>query len=181
MLPVTALLVSVAVAASVPHDLSRTAQNPNIAAHLFKRQDNTDSTCYAYGVDFVDGGSYFINTASNASFTCVSEFEGCNNYTADISLVYGGDGTQYDCGSVATVPDDADMMATCGISKSDMVTGNWSILAIGNNGDGNPFAWERDFYLSCGPQQTTTVTPTATYTITTTPSTTMTCEYSFRS
>ena len=33
-------------------------------------------TCESYGIDFQDGGSYFIDSNSNASFTTVSEFSG---------------------------------------------------------------------------------------------------------
>jgi hypothetical protein len=47
-----------------------------------------------------------------------------------------------------------------------MISGEWIILILGNNGDGNPFAWERDLYLDCGPQATTTITQTATFSIT---------------
>ena len=55
---------------------------------------NPDSICYSYGVDFVDDGSYFINTASNDSFTSVSTFEGCNQDKAEVLLVDPkGDGT----------------------------------------------------------------------------------------
>lgn len=44
---------------------------------LIKRQNNANSTCSVYGVDFQNGGSYFINSGSNGDFTAVSEFEGC--------------------------------------------------------------------------------------------------------
>lgn len=37
-------------------------------------------SCLAYNIDFVNGGSYFINTNSNASFTCVTEFSGMIAY-----------------------------------------------------------------------------------------------------
>jgi hypothetical protein len=41
-------------------------------------------------------------------------------------------------------------MTTCPIEKDQMVSGEWSILVIGNNADGNPFAYERDFSLTVG-------------------------------
>jgi len=50
-----------------------------------------------------------------------------------------------------------------------MSSGEWTILVIGNNGDGNPFAYERDFSLTVGPQETTSATQTVTYTQTSTP------------
>jgi len=39
-------------------------------------------------------------------------------------------------------------MSTCPIEKDQMTSGEWSILVIGNNADGNPFAYERDFNLT---------------------------------
>jgi hypothetical protein len=41
-------------------------------------------------------------------------------------------------------------MTTCPIEKDQMASGEWSILVIGNNADGNPFAYERDFNLTVG-------------------------------
>ena len=43
---------------------------------VFRRQQNPDSVCSAYGIDFQNGGSYFINSLSDANFTCVTKFEG---------------------------------------------------------------------------------------------------------
>lgn len=34
------------------------------------------SDCVSYGVDFQDGGSYFINSLSTANFTITSQFDG---------------------------------------------------------------------------------------------------------
>ena len=146
------------------------------ALHLFARQMNTNSTCNAYGIDFQDGGSYFINTNSNASFTCVTKFEGCNNDQADIMLVNEATGDEYDCTQVNTVPDDEAMLSTCPILKSQITSGDYLILVLGNNGNGNPFAYQRNFSISAAPQQTTTVATTVTYTITTTPTITTTCK-----
>lgn len=55
------------------------------------------------------------------------------------------------------------------IDKDQLWSGDWSILIISNNGDGDPIAYERDFTLSVGPQQTATYTPTVTVPFTTTP------------
>ena len=63
-LPVVATLVRAAVAGS-----------PN------------STTCYSYGVDFVDEGSYFINSLSQDPFTAVSTFEGCQPSKAEVLLV----------------------------------------------------------------------------------------------
>lgn len=167
MLPAVVAFASIATAGPVT--------SPNLV-NLFERQENADSTCLSYGIDFVEGGSYFINTLSNASFTTVSQFSGCNNDTASILLVNDSTEEEYECTSVPTVPNDVSQMSTCPILKSQMTSGEWSILVIGNNGNGNPFAYERDFTLTCGPQQTTTVTPTVTYTATDQPIGTTTCK-----
>jgi len=132
-----------------------------------------NSVCNTFGIDFKDGNSYFINTLSNDSFTCVSEFEGCNQDVADIMLVLPS-GDELICSQVPTTPDDTPEMSTCPIQKDEMVSGEYLILITGNNGDGNPFAWERDIQLDCGPQATSTVTPTVTYNITVTPTSTST-------
>jgi hypothetical protein len=44
------------------------------------------------------------------------------------------------------------------ITKDLMISGLWSILILGNNGDeGYPFAYQRDVELNVGPQITSTV------------------------
>lgn len=54
------------------------------------------------------------------------------------------------------------------IDKDQLYTGDWSILIISNNGNSTPIAYERDFFLSVGPQITVTYTPTVTVPVTTT-------------
>ena len=113
-----------------------------LAIFLSSAVADPNSVCNTFGIDFVDGNSYFINTLSNDSFTCVSEFEGCNADVADIMLVLP-DGDELICSEVQTTPDDTPEMSTCPIQKSQMVSGEYLILIMGNNGDGNPFAYER--------------------------------------
>jgi hypothetical protein len=122
--------------------------------------------CNTYGLDFQDGGNYFINTNSNDSFTFVSSFVGCQNDTASVMLINQNTGDQYDCGSVPTVPDNAPEIATCPVLKDQIASGDFLIIAVGNNGNGTPFAYQREFNISAGPQQTTTYyyTPTVTST-----------------
>jgi hypothetical protein len=67
------------------------------------------------------------------------------------------------------VPSDTSQLSTCPIEDDQMSSGEWTILVIGNNGDGDPFAYERDFSLTVGPQETTSATQTVTYTQTSTP------------
>lgn len=144
--------------------------------------------CLSYGIDFVDGGSYFINTLSNESFTSVSQFSGCSGGTADIALI-DPNGDEYYCDSVPVLPDYTSQLSSwyfvyslviqiltlCSpIYKSSMFSGDYMLLIFGNNADADPFAYERDFYLDCGPQVTSTIIPTVTWSITETPSTTFT-------
>ena len=137
--------------------------DPDEMGSLIRRQD---SQCNTYGLDFQDGGNYFINTNSNASFTFVSSFVGCQNDTASLMLVNQSNGDQYDCGSVPTVPDNAAELATCPVLKDQIASGDYLIIAVGNNGNGTPFAFQREFNITAGPQQTITsyVTPTITST-----------------
>lgn len=149
---------------------SRIASLSAFAALLSLAVADPNSVCLSFGVDFVDDTKYFINTASPESFTCVSTFQGCNagKDLADVLLV-DPNGDEYLCSSVPTTPADTPELSTCPIRKSQMFSGDWMILILGNNDDGNPFAWERDLYLDCGPQVTSTVTSTVTYNVTTTP------------
>ncbi|KAF2120805.1 hypothetical protein BDV96DRAFT_683222 [Lophiotrema nucula] len=148
---------------------------PAFAALLSLGFTDPNSVCYSFGIDFVDEGSYFINSLSNESFTCVSTFQGCNTGEdlADVLLV-DPNGDEYLCSSIPTTPENTPELSTCPILKNQMSTGDWIILVLGNNDDGNPFAWERDLYLDVGPQATTTFTPTVTLSITTTPTITAT-------
>jgi hypothetical protein len=134
----------------------------DVETYIFKRQMSSNSTCTTYGVDYQEGGNYFINTNSNEAFTFLSGFDGCNNATAQLSLVNEDTGDQYDCGSVPTVPNNAPQTATCQVQKSQLTSGTYLIITIGNNGVGNPFADERQFMIEAGPQQIVTEYPTAT-------------------
>ena len=109
----------------------------------------TDPTaiCYSYGVDYMDEGNYFINSLSNEDFTAVSYFKGCNGGNADVLLVAPeeteGD-TEFLCTQIPTTPDEVNQLSTCPIEKSQMQSGHWLLLVIGNNGKGGqPFAWQR--------------------------------------
>ncbi|KAK3116539.1 hypothetical protein LTR53_002963 [Teratosphaeriaceae sp. CCFEE 6253] len=127
-------------------------------ARINRRQNDPDSVCSVYGVDIQGGGSYFINSNSNDNFTAVSEFEGCNAGVASVLLVNDQTSAEYECTALPTTPDDTPRMSSCPILKSQMSSGSWTILTIGNNGDGQPFSYQRDFTLQVSPQQTTTVT-----------------------
>lgn len=46
----------------------------------------TSAECQSYGVDYVDGGSYFINTESPDYFSFVSEFEGMKDLEQSVGI-----------------------------------------------------------------------------------------------
>jgi hypothetical protein len=69
---------------------------------LETRQDNTNSTCLVDGIDYVDGGSYFIDSSSTSDFTAVQQFDGCNDDSASILLVQQSTEDEYECSSVPT-------------------------------------------------------------------------------
>lgn len=110
----------------------------------------SEDICYSYGVDFVDEGSYFINSESTDDFTAVSYFKGCNQDMADVLLVAPEDTpgeTEFLCERIPTTPDNQNQMSTCPIKKNQMSSGHWLLLVLGNNGKGGqPFAWQRGMF-----------------------------------
>ncbi|TKA65208.1 hypothetical protein B0A55_09011 [Friedmanniomyces simplex] len=133
-------------------------------ALLFFAGSALAQVCESYGDDFQNGGSYFQNSLSSDPFTALQEFEGCQNDTANNVLV-DPSGDQSQCSNTPLLPDDTPQLITCtDWPKDKLYNGSWSLLIISNNGNGDPIAYERDFSLSVGPQQTTTVTATATIT-----------------
>lgn len=128
--------------------------------------------CYSYGVDYLDEGHYFINATSADKFSLVSYFQGCYQDVADVLLAEPRDvsSTEYLCDQIRTYPDNELMTSTCPIQKNQMKSGHWILTVSGNNGDdGQPFAWQRDLYLTVGTPVTTTFTPTVTFSIFSTP------------
>jgi hypothetical protein len=151
--------------------LSRSFLPTAFAALLSSVKADSD-VCYSYGVDFVDEGHYFINSQLSEKFSSVSYFKGCNQDIADVLLVEpeGVNSQEYLCDQIPTYPDQDLKTSTCPIEKDQMISGHWLLLVLGNNGDGGqPFAWQRDLYLTVGTPVTTTLTPTVTFSMTSTP------------
>jgi hypothetical protein len=119
--------------------------------------------CESFGVDFTSGGTFFQNSNSSDPFTAIQEFSGCENDTAH-NVFVDPNGDQTECSETPLQPDDAPQIITCeDWPKSSLYDGDWSLLIISNNGeDGDPIAYQRDFSLTVGEQQTFTVTPTVT-------------------
>ncbi|TGO38044.1 hypothetical protein BHYA_0083g00230 [Botrytis hyacinthi] len=127
--------------------------------------------CASYGIDFQNGGNYFINSADNSSFTAVTQFTGCSG-EAEVILVAPNDDS-WECSDIETQPDGTNMLSTCPISKNQMYSGTWTIVILANNGAGASFAAQRTFELTVGTQATATYTPTVNITSVVTPSTTL--------
>jgi hypothetical protein len=148
------VVVATSLLAASAHTVLKSREGSGIA---LKRQQDQDSTCIVYGIDFQNDASYFINNESNEDFTLVTQFEGCrcyrradncwlaadsltgNNDTASILLVNDDTSDEYECTPVPTVPQDTSQLSVCPIKKNQIATGSYSILTIGNNGNGNPF------------------------------------------
>jgi len=131
-----------------------------------------NADCESYGIDFVNNGNYFINSASNSSFTSVTQFTGCADDVAAIELVNWDNGDEYTCSDIPLQPDGTPEISTCDIEKDQMVSGTWGLILVSNNGpdpDSPPFANQRTFSLDVGVQATSTITPTITFNMTTTP------------
>ncbi|KAF2460475.1 hypothetical protein BDY21DRAFT_384088 [Lineolata rhizophorae] len=112
--------------------------------------------CLSFGMDFQNGGSYFQNSLSDDPFTFVSQFDHCQDDVATNILV-DPNGDEYVCTDTPLQPDDTDQMSECPLAKNELWSGDWSVIILSNNGNGDPIAYERDFHLDVGPQATTTV------------------------
>lgn len=69
---------------------------------LGTRQDDPDSTCLVYGINYVDGGTYFIDSNSEFNFTAVQLFEDCNKDDAYVILVQQSTEDEWECSTVPT-------------------------------------------------------------------------------
>ncbi|KAL9065001.1 MAG: hypothetical protein Q9157_007631 [Trypethelium eluteriae] len=145
---------------------SSASANAIVALGLLSARALAD--CISFGMDFQDGGSYFQNSLSQDNFTFVSEFEGCQSDVAN-NIFVDPQGDEYLCTDTPLTPDDTPQLSTCPIEKDQLYSGDWSIIILSNNGNAEPIAYERDFHLSVGPQQTTTFTPTVTVPVAVTP------------
>lgn len=138
--------------------------------------------CEVYGIDIQNGGTYFENSELTVPFTLVQEFSGCDNDTANVrssnpstclsktnqelqNILVDPNGDQYECSDTPLVPAYTPETVTCSDWPQDkLYSGDWSLVVISNNGDGDPIAYQRDFSLTVGTPTTVTVTPTVTAT-----------------
>jgi len=126
---------------------------------------NVLADCSSYGVDYANGGAYYIDGGSNQYFSFITVFQGCTAETINPVLV-DPDGNQYVCSGINTTPAGQQVTSTCGIPFSAMRSGGWKIIV-----QGNQIAVQRSVTLTVGVPATTTVTATPTIIIgvTTTP------------
>ncbi|GAP83102.2 hypothetical protein SAMD00023353_0401010 [Rosellinia necatrix] len=123
------------------------------------------AACTVYGVDYSNGGSYNIDTSSDALFTFTSVFQGCTQEAVKPVLVDPA-GHQYTCGAINTTPDGEEEKSTCSIAYSSMFSGQWKIIISGTG-----VAVQRVINLTSVAPSTVivTATPTVTVGITSTP------------
>ena len=116
-----------------------------------------ENPCHSYGIDFQDkGGPYFQNISSPEKFTFVSTFEGCqDDYATNIIVDPNGD--QLQCSDTKLQPRDTYQMSTCPQTKNSLLSGEYSLVILSNNGDKIPIAYQRDFVLNVGLPVTSTV------------------------
>ncbi|KAF2433938.1 hypothetical protein EJ08DRAFT_704874 [Tothia fuscella] len=132
--------------------------------------------CEAFGMDFQDKQTYFINSLSTDNFTSVTQFKGCqaDGKPANVWFIPPS-GNELECSTLPTTPDGVNQISSCPVKKNELTgpgygTGEYIIVVFGNNGaNGDPYGYERDFHLDIGPQVTATVTPTITFNVTSTP------------
>ncbi|KAG8627277.1 hypothetical protein KVT40_004760 [Elsinoe batatas] len=73
------------------------------------------------------------------------------------NLLVDPEGNELLCTDTSLTPDDVNQISTCPTLKNQLVSGEWSVLIISNNGNGSAIAYERDLYLTVGVPTTITV------------------------
>ncbi|KAK4191165.1 hypothetical protein QBC35DRAFT_488361 [Podospora australis] len=114
------------------------------------------AACTSYGVDYSNGGAYYIDGSSNQYFSFITIFQGCSQETISPVLI-GPDNNQYACSVIRTDPAGVQVTSTCGIPFSAMKSGTWKIIVAGNQ-----ISSQRTISLTVGVPQTTWVTATPT-------------------
>ncbi|KEZ45151.1 hypothetical protein SAPIO_CDS2596 [Scedosporium apiospermum] len=112
--------------------------------------------CVSYGIDYANGGQYYIDAGSNQYFSFVSVFQGCQQEAINPVLVDPLD-NYYSCSTISTQPDGQQVTSTCGIPFSAMRSGNWKIIISGDQVN-----VQRTISLTVGLPETSTVTATPT-------------------
>ncbi|KAI6092012.1 hypothetical protein F4821DRAFT_254127 [Hypoxylon rubiginosum] len=114
------------------------------------------AACSSYGVDYVNGGSYDIDSSSNDNFTFTTIFQGCDQETVKPVLL-DPSGGQHPCSAVSTTPAGQQVTSTCEIRYSDMTSGLYKITIQGTS-----IGVQRTIALTVGTPATITITATPT-------------------
>ncbi|KAI2605920.1 uncharacterized protein GGS25DRAFT_533110 [Hypoxylon fragiforme] len=124
--------------------------------------------CSSYGVDYVNGGSYDIDTSSHENFTFSTIFQGCEQELVNPVLV-NPNGDRIPCSAINTTPAGEQVASTCEIEYAAMTSGLYKIIISGNK-----IGVQRTVALTVGSPATIiiTATPTVTVGITSTPNAT---------
>lgn len=77
---------------------------------LFSVFSSVKADCSSFGIDFQDGGSYFINSLDTNPFTSVVEFEGCEG-SANVILEAPNEDSWL-CSDIDASQDDVDQLST---------------------------------------------------------------------
>jgi hypothetical protein len=90
-----------------------------LLAYVVSAQD-CSGVCKSYGLDIVDGGDYYQNSASSANFTALQDFSGCQSDLADNILV-DPQGDQYLCNSTPLTPDGTQQQIVWSVPARQMI------------------------------------------------------------
>ncbi|PKS05756.1 hypothetical protein jhhlp_007585 [Lomentospora prolificans] len=112
--------------------------------------------CVSYGIDYANGGQYYIDASSIQYFSFVSVFQGCSQEAINPVLV-DPLGNNYSCSTITTQPEGQQLTSTCGIPYSSMTSGEWKIIISGEQVN-----VQRTITLTVGVPETETVTATPT-------------------
>ncbi|KAI1416119.1 hypothetical protein F5Y13DRAFT_206140 [Hypoxylon sp. FL1857] len=112
--------------------------------------------CSSYGVDYVNGGSYDIDSTSNDNFTFTTIFQGCEQESVKPILLDPTNG-QHPCSAVNTTPAGQQVTSTCEIKYSAMTSGLYKIIM-----QGEKIGVQRTIALTSGTPTTITITATPT-------------------
>lgn len=123
-----------------------------VAATVLSLSQGALADCSSYGVDYANGGAYYIDGSSNQYFSFITIFQSCTQESISPILV-DPDNNQYACSAVSTLPAGAQQTSTCGIPFSAMKSGTWKIIVAGDQ-----IAVQRTITLTVGIPQTSTVT-----------------------
>ncbi|KAI0842463.1 hypothetical protein F5Y06DRAFT_128052 [Hypoxylon sp. FL0890] len=125
----------------------------------------TLAQCSSYGVDYVNGGSYDIDSTSNDNFTFTTIFQGCEQESVK-PILLDPSGGQHPCSAVNTTPSGQQVTSTCEIKYSAMTSGLYKIIM-----QGEKIGVQRTIALTVGTPTTIiiTATPTVVVGVTSTP------------